>query len=85
MYKRQAGHRVVGGLTGDDALRRALAVQLWVLGGALGLVVGHPGGDGRTGAGDRADDRADEAGFEPVSYTHLCRLGRNDVISINAD
>ena len=55
---------VVAALAGRQALGRAVAEFLLVLGPCLGLAVADPGGDIAAGAGHRADEGADDGGAD---------------------
>ena len=59
-----AGDGVVAALAGRQALGRAVAEFLLVLGPCLGLAVADPGGDIAAGAGHRADEGADDGGAD---------------------
>ena len=63
-YQSAAGIAVVAGLRGGDALHAAGTELLRMLGALLGHVIGHKGGDVRTGGGDDADEGTDEAAHD---------------------
>ena len=66
-----AGDGVVRGFGAADALDGAVAEVLFVLGELLGVIVAHEAGDGCAGAGQDADDVADDPGADNGRSKHF--------------